>query len=258
MMTTQTGALERVYEIQTIRPYLTICVVDMNAFATLYLRGIDVETFRYQKNRDFSAADVKCPLFGAEEFERINSFKTLKKQVEWMCGRLAVKTLVAASASSPVALADIIICYHSKGAPYLKDGRDRHISISHSHDYAVAGLSCRPDIDIGLDLEKIEAKNLKFLLNVAFTEREKRHLALDDYSTIYTHWTIKEAYLKYLKQGFHENLQKVEIIDGRLHYDRKLVTGLEIFTNEIRKGYAFTLLYQSVQGCIRYAEETGG
>ena len=35
---------------------------------------------------------------------------------------------------------------------------------------------------------------------------------------IYRHWTLKEAFLKYIKMGFNESLHRVEIIDNKIFY----------------------------------------
>jgi 4'-phosphopantetheinyl transferase len=238
----QAGILKALTDIQTITPDILLCVVDINAVAAQALKGIRVESFRRERNRELSPNDGTAGFFSRDEFHYLNSFKSLKKQMEWMAGRLAVKCLVAEAEEGGMDLTEVEISYLPQGAPYLENRPDYHISISHSQDYAVAGLSRRRDIKLGLDIEKMADRDLGFLRKIAFSQRENERIAPDDYKAHYALWTLKEAYLKYLQLGFHENLQVVEMIDGTLFYNHKRVEGIKIFSDEILEGYAFTLV----------------
>ncbi len=238
----KTENLNFLTDIQTITPDISLCVVDINAVAAQALNGIYLESFRRERNRELTPNDATVRLFSRDEFNYLNAFKSLKKQMEWMAGRLAVKCLVMEADAGVSDLTEVEISYLPQGAPYLKNWPDYHISISHSQDYAVAGLSRRWDIKLGLDIEKMVDRDLGFLRKIAFSQRENERIAPDDYRAHYALWTLKEAYLKYLQLGFHENLQVVEMVDGALFYNHKRVDGIKIYSEEILEGYAFTLV----------------
>jgi 4'-phosphopantetheinyl transferase len=239
----QAEILKELTDTQTITPDISLCVVDINAVAARALEGIRIESFRCERNRKLSPNDVTVRIFSRDEFHYLNSFKSLKKQMEWMAGRLAVKTLVAGAEKDGLDLTEVEISYLPQGAPYLKNGPAYPVSISHSQDYAVAGLSRQRAIRLGLDIEKIASIELDFLRKIAFSQRENEQIRPNDHKSHYSLWTLKEAYLKYLQLGFHENLQMVEMIDKILYYRQKRVENIKIHSEEIRKGYAFTLMY---------------
>lgn len=51
--------------------------------------------FRVLRARSFSPKDFARLFLSPEEMAQLNGFKVLKKQVEWICGRFAVKSLVS-------------------------------------------------------------------------------------------------------------------------------------------------------------------
>ncbi len=76
---------------------------------------------------------------------------------------------------------------------------------------------------MGIDIEKIGKKPDPFFMKTAFTENEIRHLTPTAHE-IYRHWTLKEAFLKYIKMGFNESLHRVEIIDNDIFHQGKKQT----------------------------------
>ena len=105
-----------------------------------------------------------------------------------------------------------------EGAPYLPEYPDFPISISHSGDYAAAALSRDRFTKIGIDIEKIAPASIDHIFKVAFTDREQAMLKQCPDAATFESWTAKEAYLKYIKKGFNENLRQVEVIDGRIYH----------------------------------------
>ncbi len=58
-------------------------------------------------------------------------------------------------------------------------------------------------------------------MKTAFTADEIRHMPPDARS-VFRHWTLKEAFLKYLGLGFNESLHHVAVINDQIyHYGRK-------------------------------------
>lgn|GEM_PF-329317 len=190
----------------------------------------------------FLPRDFAVDIFSPDEIECINQFKALKKQVEWMTGRYAAKQLARHFLSGQPALPDTRVAYRDKGAPYFTSAPALSLSISHSWDYAVAGLGLLPACILGLDLEKIRPESRSTLLRTAFSEREVRALQSKDDGALYLNWTAKEAYLKYIGQGFHESLKRVEIIDNTILHDARPVPFLALTRHLLLPGYAFSMV----------------
>ncbi|MBU3953964.1 MAG: 4'-phosphopantetheinyl transferase superfamily protein [Proteobacteria bacterium] len=161
--------------------------------------------------------DFKIPFLSDDELKMVNGFKAQKKQIEWLCGRFSLKTLVQEFCCKDSALFDICISYQEKGAPFLNLYPDIPISLSHSGDFTVAAICPGRRINLGIDIEKIGKTPETFFMKTAFTQKEISHMAPFAHE-IYRHWTLKEAFLKYIKMGFNENLHRVEIIDNKIFY----------------------------------------
>lgn len=193
---------------------LTLAVVPIRRFLARYLPRLPFEDLRTARPLAIAAGDFATPLLAPSERDRVNAFKSRKRQAEWMAGRLAAKTLAAAAAPNAPPSPDIAIAYQPEGAPYLVSHPDRSLSITHAHDYAVAGLAMHPGQVMGLDLEKRRPLEIEYVLRTAFSDRERRLLDPADQGRFFACWTLKEAYLKFLGRGFRESLKQVEILDG--------------------------------------------
>jgi len=161
--------------------------------------------------------DFQIPFLSDDELKMVNSFKAQKKQIEWLCGRFSLKTLVREFCCKDTALFDIRISYHKKGAPFLNLYPDLPISLSHSGDFTAAAICPGSRINLGIDIEKIGKIPEAFFMKTAFTQKEISHMPPIAHG-IYRNWTLKEAFLKYIKMGFNESLHQVEIIDNKLFY----------------------------------------
>ena len=200
------------------------------------------ESFRTAPPLVFGVQDFHKPFLGADEITGLNKFKALKKQVEWMAGRYAAKQLARAFINGQPALDGIRVAYREKGAPYLASDPSLSLSISHSWDYAVAGLGLGPTHVIGLDLEKIRPESRNVLLQTAFTSREADALQPMNDEELFLRWTAKEAYLKYIGQGFHESLKRVEILDDTIFHHAQPVPSLTLHSHLPLPAYAFSLV----------------
>ena len=228
------------YEFHYITTENIICLVDINKFVSVNLPQIDVRNFRIKKSVNFKTEQL-APWFHLDEINKLNSFPVLKRQVEWMCGRLAVKKVLKYVESKAPDENEIMVNTDENGAPYPPESFPYPISISHSNDYAAAALCKTRDKQIGFDLEKVENKDLAHLLESGFTLKERQIMDPDEYSNIYKNWTIKEAYLKLLKVGFNEPLNSVEIINNSIIHKGKHIKNIEITSFELKKNYIFTL-----------------
>jgi len=148
------------------------------------------------------------------ELDHLNQLFALKKQVERLAGRWAVKNLVMhQTGMSP----DVIEIHNDpSGAPVLAPSFKYAISISHSGEYALAAL-CEKGNAVGVDLETITPVDISALLHAGFSQEEQEIYAKADLETILTVWTVKEALLKYRRTGLKNSAKKIEWLNDTLY-----------------------------------------
>lgn len=182
------------------------------------LSGVSFHRFRETPMPSviFKPKDFNREYFSEEEIAKINSFRLIKKQLEWAAGRAAVKNILENKGIDPKSA---WIDYYEKGAPYLAGMPEYPISISHSVKYAVSLVSFS-GTHCAVDVERIVKKERYYFMDISFTD-EEREWAQNVPEKIYTVWTVKEAFLKYIGLGFHENLKKVIYRDGKVIFEGK-------------------------------------
>lgn len=232
--------IEDYYRIETINRGIQLCFIDISLFVGKYIQTIDSDNFRREKSVYFDSAGALGRYFSDTDFQKINNFKILKKQVEWMAGKIAVKKLAALSLNENEN--KIKISAEQSGAPFLDDYPEIRISISHSERYAVAGIGFNRQI-VAVDIEKIEEGRMQTIGRVAFSKKELEELKDKSDESHYIAWTVKEAFLKYIGKGFAEGLKKVEFLKGSIYHHEKKVEGLLIDSRVLSDNYAFTLIY---------------
>lgn len=231
---------EEYYRITKVDDNIQLCFIDITLFVGKYIKQVNSDNFRREKAIYFDPDGLLESYFSAADFEKINQYKILKKQIEWMAGKVAVKKLVAAFTGINENLIQILA--KESGAPFLPDFPEISISITHSGQYAVAGIGLNK-YTVAVDIEKIEANRMESVGRVAFSERELSALKGKGDVLHYTFWTVKEAFLKFIGKGFAEGLKKVEFIDGGIVHHGKRIDGLHIDSKVIDSEYAFTLIY---------------
>jgi 4'-phosphopantetheinyl transferase len=196
---------------------------------------------RSMKNQTFERQMFAVFFLSDDELAQVNRFKSLKKQMEWICGRFTVKTLVRDALNTDLPLERIQIAYREKGAPYLAQFPEIPISLSHSGDYIAAAVNFDNSMALGIDIEKIKDLPDDGFMKIAFTKDEIRHMPADA-QAVFAHWTLKEAFLKYLGLGFNESLLKVAVIDGQIFHHGQ-VQPVFIWQTMIDNCYALGLVY---------------
>jgi 4'-phosphopantetheinyl transferase len=191
-------------------------------------------------NEIFTKDDFINNLFNDDEINTINSFKALKKQLEWMSGRYLIKQMIQHIFLKNIRLDQITLSYLDQGAPYLTHNPEIPISLSHSNDYTTIACSHNKGQTLGIDIEKIKGKPDAGFLKIAFTKDEVINMG-DVPAKIFKHWTIKEAYLKYIKKGFNESLQKVEVIHDEILHNKKGID-VDIYSRQIDNDYFISLV----------------
>lgn len=156
----------------------------------------NTSVYLWKINEEIS--DLKKDLFlGEVSLNRLEKMKSSKH----IKGFLAVRKLL-----NEVNYSDADLFYDAFGKPFLKDGK--HISISHSHDFACVIIS---ENHVGID---IELKNDKIIKNATLLFDEDFILtfkgSLEETTTLTTFcWGIKEAIFKILPENdvsFKDNI----------------------------------------------------
>ncbi|HOP64867.1 MAG TPA: 4'-phosphopantetheinyl transferase superfamily protein [Spirochaetota bacterium] len=197
-------------------------------------RGIDLNVF--QPARKYCTD---------EELARVAKARSLKRQVEWLCGRVALKELLKSVKFPELDLRDIKIVYNESGKPYLCGHGNTGISISHSGDFAMAALHTVPGKKIGIDIEKYSGTDLEAVMSVAFTPEERAEYKDRPAKDIITVFTLKEAYLKIRGQGFHETITRVSVKENRIFFDNAEVKGITTEIRKIDREYILSIIYES-------------
>ena len=171
------------------------------------------------------APDVLSPF----ELQKYVTFRFPKRREEWLLGRWTAKALVhSIPAYRHYPLAQIEIRNNPEGAPYLqlpeRAAPAECLTISHSGSLALCALSTGLNLQIGTDLEKIEARTETFVLDY-FTPSERRlvgsYPAEARAEVVTLIWSAKESMLKALGTGLRRDTRSVEVqgLDGSLPTD---------------------------------------
>lgn len=203
------------FAISTIAPEIPFCLVDIQSLVGEWFGDLGIENLR-RPARDLSALAAIRDWMTPDELETVQGFKALKRQVEWLAGRLAVKTLVGACLEAKLPPMDITVSHEPQGAPYLPLFPGHCLSITHAGRWAAAAVSLDPDLALGIDIERLSIPATQGFLDLVFSPREQAALDWSDPLARTRAWTLKEAYLKYIRRGFHRSLRRVELIDGKL------------------------------------------
>ena len=148
---------------------------------------------------------------------RVESMKAESHQK----GFLAVRKLLEVAGYD-----DFDLYYDDFGKPNLKD--EKHISISHSHDFSVIAIS---DFNLGIDLEILKDKILKLApryMDISHLENVKEEELVQKATVV---WGIKESIFKIKNEpgiSFKEHIFEDEFQLS----DRKCVTELR-FENQL-------------------------
>ena len=193
------------------------------------------------------------PVLSLSELNGLNKLFALKKQVERLAGRWAVKNLVMHDTGlSPDA---IEIHNDASGAPALAPGFDYAISITHSGDYALAAALAGKTNALGVDMEAISPVDIPALLHAGFSPKEQNAYAGADLETILKIWTIKEALLKYRRTGLKTSAKKIEWLDETLYENHSPIDGVLVKSYHLEKK-VFSIVFPKESNCIKEDERS--
>ena len=141
-----------------------------------------------------------------------------------------------------LSLDQITLSYLEQGAPFLTNYPDIPVSLSHSNDYTAVACCKNKNQTIGIYIEKITKMPDANFMKIAFTQNEILNLKDDTGSIpIFKNWTIKEAYLKYIKKGFNESLHRVEVINNEIRHNKKKIN-VDVYSTIIDGDYVLSLV----------------
>lgn len=206
----------------------------------LILRNANYHNFKPMVNEIFKKNDFTQSFLSETELHVVNSFKALKKQVEWISGRYLIKKMVSHFFLSDTPLDKITLSYLDEGAPFVSGLPHIPVSLSHSNEYTAVACNFGTARPIGIDIEIIARMPDLPFLNTAFTQNELLFLERNA-PCVFKNWTIKEAFLKYIKKGFNESLHKVEVIHGEI-FHHHIKADVDIFSHTIDSGYILSLV----------------
>ncbi len=179
--------------------------------------------------------------FSKHDVYILNNFKTFKRQKEWLSGRYLIKQLVSQILFiNPL---QVIIDVKPEGAPFLKYNQGLNISISHSGKYAIGAVGLDKNLKIGIDIEKKHVSRSDTFSKIAFSDKELKSMQDQSFHQLYVNWTIKEAYLKFIEKGFHENLKEVEVIGNKIYHKGEEMKQINIHTNVLDNDYIYSVVY---------------
>jgi 4'-phosphopantetheinyl transferase len=222
------------------KPELVIWYVKISRIMQSILYKKSLPDSKLKKNRFFGKDDFSKSFLNHDELKILNGFKALKKQIEWISGRYLTKLMIQYNFYPVLPLDEINLSYLDEGAPFLNHDPGLPFSISHSNEYTATACCKKRTKIIGVDVEKITEKPNAGFLKTAFTKNEILHLE-DNAVSIFKNWTIKEAYLKYIKKGFNENLYNVEVIDNKIWHNQTKIN-VDIYSTMINENYILSLV----------------
>lgn len=227
-----------------------ICRIRISEFTDWLLGKDKLESYEKAPSRIFDSADFRTIFLSCSEMVRLNGFKTLKKQIEWMCGRFAAKILAIRKIRSlgferaSIFMPEIRVSTTDMGAPYITDLPECTISISHSNDFAAAAITNLPGFRLGIDIERIRPVRSENFMNLAFSKNEKVYLDSKDDKAIIEGWSMKEAVLKLIGKGFHQPLAHTEILDDTVLVGGCKMPGVVMKRLSFEEEYILSLAYE--------------
>ena len=146
-------------------------------------------------------------LLSSEERQRLDAFSDPKRRREFVLGRAAARLLLAERLA--VAPSEVPLRVTARGAVEV-DADGWRLSIAHSGDWAVAGVSSRR---IGVDIERIAPRVPELerymlhpddppLADMAPLDKERANILC---------WTLKEATLKAMHRGLGYSPKKLRL-----------------------------------------------
>jgi phosphopantetheinyl transferase (holo-ACP synthase) len=159
------------------------------------------------------------------EYSIFEKLKIKKRKAEWLSGRIASKRAFAKHIeflNNSNIVSTISILNNQNRSPYIVNHPELHLSLSHSHEYAVAVIA---PFNIGIDIEKIEPRPDS--LAGYFCSQEERAvletdpMQKDELMTFF--WSRKEAVSKFLQLGGKLNFNQISTVNDKVEISKESI-----------------------------------
>lgn len=178
-----------------------------------------------------------------EEIEEAKLKSTLKRQKEWLSGRIALKKsvgqLLAERGTNHAQASDIRIFQDNLGKPFAElitgdNATIGSLSLSHSNGLAMAAAAAAGNFwGLGIDVEKVEQRTESWV-NDYFDESEIQlaENGPQKWLTLNSIWALKEAVLKALGVGLRYDLKDIVVTEldqfgkAKLEFRNELVKAI--------------------------------
>jgi 4'-phosphopantetheinyl transferase len=137
-------------------------------------------------------------ILSEEELERANRFHFEPDRVLFATAHAFLRTLLPRYTDSELVFVEL-----EKGKPELRD-RSVRFNLSHTRGLVLVGITATADL--GVDVERMEKRDLEGLSRRVYTEREVRSWRGDP-EWFFDRWTLKEAYIKARGMGLSLDLK---------------------------------------------------
>ena len=150
-----------------------------------------------------SSSDVPDEKLSNEEKEKLLSFKSAKRQLEFGYSRCGAKKALSMLVPN-LSMADVSVINDSKGCPRFFPSNDNvknyHVALTHSNGISLSVVS---DFVCGVDIEFFQENRVKALRRMS--------PKLIDQSQLISAWTLKESLAKALGTGVVKNFEEYEV-----------------------------------------------
>jgi phosphopantetheine--protein transferase-like protein len=180
------------------------------------------------------------------ENKRWRDIRSPKRRREWLSGRVAAKKAVQRwieDKTTRPSLSAITIDTGTNGAPLCIEHPEVWVSISHSHENAVAVAARNP---VGIDIERISNMDT-VLLRWFFTPNERgwinsEHHLTDRQKLMADAWTAKEAVSKLQLKGGRIDFMQIDTVTRQLVGNREPYCRIQVKTVR-SSAYAVSIAY---------------
>lgn len=230
--------------IEKINDYIYYASLSIPDYIERSMKEYIPSDFRTARAINFAECEPVLRFCTAAELERVAAARSLKRQVEWLCGRVILKNLLRSVMFPGLNFHDIVVGYDVSGKPCIKGHKNISVSVTHSGDVAMAALHVVPGKRIGIDVERTGGIDVDAVLSVAFSPEERDIYNKKSVKEIISAFTMKEAYLKVTGQGFHEVITRVAVKTGNIFYNGLEVKELGAVTKDYNEEYVFSIIFE--------------
>ena len=150
-----------------------------------------------------------------EEKKEFSIYKTLYRKLEFLFGRILLKSFLAKALNVP--FEEIRIKKNEYGKPYLDNCKtDKPLSFNLTHSNGLLLLAISNLESIGIDVEEYNKQDYLELVNTICTLDEKEYIQQSHNKQLKNKkflflWTRKEALLKYISKGFTLDPRQISV-----------------------------------------------